>query len=129
MTNLNKGHIIEDMVTTLFLSLGLCLPLVNSCEHYNPLVHKTLMVPTTSTHSDQQTYSSLDFFCFQMQGAVLPTWPLVGLLSAKGCCGRRLLGGDGDGNGPLCRRGSVFDCLGGESSALSPTQVDLVGWN
>lgn len=60
---------------------------------------------------------------------MLPTWPLVGHLSAQGCCGSRLLGGDGYGGGPLRRRGSVFDRLGGESSALSPTQVDLVGWN
>lgn len=68
-------------------------------------------------------------FCFEMQVAILPTWPLVGHLSAQGCSGRRLLGGDGDGDGPLRRRGSVFDRLGGESGALSPAQVDLVGWN
>lgn len=114
-----------------FFSGGLCLPLVNSSEYYNPIgaqnSHSTK--PSQPTHFDLQTCSFCDviFFFIQMQAAVLPTWPLVGHLSAQGCSGRRLLGGDGDG--PLRRRGPVFDRLGGESSALSPTQVDLIGWN
>lgn len=68
-------------------------------------------------------------FYVKLQAAVPPTWPLVGQLPAQGCSGRRLLGGDGDGDGPLRRRGPVFHRLGGESSALSPAQVDLIGGN
>lgn len=66
---------------------------------------------------------------FKCNFTVLPTWLLVGHLPAQGSSGCCLLGRDSDRDSPLSWWRSVFDRLCGESSAVSPTEVDLVGWN
>ena len=64
--------------------------------------------------------------------ATLPSPPtrtslLIGHLPLEGGVCGSLLGGVGDGRGPLVGRGSVFHRLGGQGCAFGPTQIDLIG--
>lgn len=103
------------------LSRSLCLPLVNYNGHNNSLFHKRQKVKLPDTAS-----LSLEMLTSHWN---LPTCLLCGHLPPQSSSGCGLLGGDGDRDGPLGWRGSMFYSFCGKCCTISSAEVYLIGWN